>query len=266
MTTQRAKQKITSTKLSKTSIEFQANPQQAAAIAHKDGPAAFIAAAGTGKTSILVQRLVRLVADEGIAPESILCVTFTRAAANEMEKRALKALKARGMVAKDVKALRVVTFHGLGHQILREKLQWTPQELNQRLVSGEPRQWLAEDILRPWRSNRTRGMNWDVEILDVLSAIDRAKEAMIGPEHSRTFFASAVGIDGELAERYTEIYQHYEQSKQNEKLYDLSDLIYSPLNLLQTSPTSRKTWHGRSQHLHPDETQHNNPSHHQPNQ
>src|SRR5258708_37673596 len=102
MTTQRAKQKITSTKLSKTSIEFQANPQQAAAIAHKDGPAAFIAAAGTGKKSILVQRLVRLVADEGIAPESILCGTFTRAAAAETEKRATKALRAPAMAAKDI--------------------------------------------------------------------------------------------------------------------------------------------------------------------
>src|ERR1700730_11001650 len=192
MPTQRPKQ------TTKTEIPpFRANTQQAAAIAHTHGPAAFIAAAGTGKTAILVQRLARLIADEHIAPEKILCVTFTRAAADEMEKRALKALKARGYAAKDVKGLRVVTFHGLGHHMLREKLQWTPQQLNQRLVSGEPRQWLAEDILRPWRSNRTRGMNWDVEILDVLSAIDRAKEAMVGPEHAKTFFASAVGIDGE---------------------------------------------------------------------
>src|SRR5579872_1789036 len=94
---------------------FVANAQQTAAISHTNGPAAFIAAAGTGKTAILVQRLVRLIADEGIAPEAILCVTFTRAAADEMEKRALKALKARGKLAKDMKALRVVTFHGLGH-------------------------------------------------------------------------------------------------------------------------------------------------------
>src|ERR1035438_454334 len=101
-------------------VQFNANPQQADAIAHMNGPAAFIAAAGTGKTAILVQRLVRLVADEKIAPEAILCVTFTRAAADEMEKRALKALKARGMSAQSVKALRVVTFHGLGHQMLRE--------------------------------------------------------------------------------------------------------------------------------------------------
>src|SRR5579875_1285181 len=84
---------------------FVPTPQQAAAIAHTEGPAAFIAAAGTGKTAILVQRLVRLVAEEGVAPEKILCVTFTRAAADEMEKRALRALKTRGFAAKDVKGL-----------------------------------------------------------------------------------------------------------------------------------------------------------------
>jgi superfamily I DNA/RNA helicase len=241
-------------------VHFSANPQQAAAIAHKDGPAAFIAAAGTGKTSILVQRLVRLIADEGILPESILCVTFTRAAADEMEKRALKALRSRGMTLKDSKSLRVVTFHGLGHQMLREKLGWKPLELNQRLVSGEPRQWLAEDIVRPWRSNRTRGMNWDVEIADVLRAVDRAKEDLVKPDTSASFFCSQLSIDVELAERYQEFFILYEKTKQKEKLYDLSDLVYIPLLLLESSPKFRKTWQARYDYLQVDETQDTNPS------
>jgi superfamily I DNA/RNA helicase len=239
---------------------FRANPQQAAAIAHTDGPAAFIAAAGTGKTAILVQRLVRLIADQKIAPELILCVTFTRAAADEMEKRALRALKARGFNAKDVKGLRVVTFHGLGHQMLREKLAWTPQQLNQRLVSGEPRQWLAEDIIRPWRSNRSRGMNWDVDILTVLGAVDRAKEDMIKAEQSADFFRLHLSIEHDLAERYQEFFVNYEQTKQKEKVYDLSDLIYVPLSLLEGSPTFRKNWQGRYLYLQVDETQDTNPS------
>jgi superfamily I DNA/RNA helicase len=242
------------------SPQFQANEQQAAAIAHTTGPAAFIAAAGTGKTAILVQRLARLIADERIAPEQILCVTFTRAAADEMEKRALKALKARGFAARDVKGLRVVTFHGLGHQMLREKLQWTPQQLNQRLISGEPRQWLAEDIIRPWRSNRSRGMNWDVDILDVLGAVDRAKEEMIKAEQSAAFFRQHLSIEQELAGRYQEFFVSYEQTKQKEKVYDLADLIYIPLSLLESSPTFRKTWQGRYHYLQVDETQDTNPS------
>lgn len=255
MPTQRSKQ----TAKTKTS-QFRANPQQAAAIAHMDGPAAFIAAAGTGKTAILVQRLVRLIAEEQVAPEKILCVTFTRAAADEMEKRALKALKDRGYAAKDVKGLRVVTFHGLGHHMLREKLQWTPQQLNQRLVSGEPRQWLAEDIIRPWSSNRSRGMNWDVDILTVLGAVDRAKEEQIKAGQSADFFRQQLGIEANLAERYQEFFVRYEQTKQKEKLYDLSDLIYVPLGLLESSPTFRKNWQGRYHYLQVDETQDTNPS------
>lgn len=240
--------------------QFQANPQQAEAIAHTSGPAAFIAAAGTGKTAILVQRLVRLIAEEGVAPECILCVTFTRAAADEMEKRALKALKARGFAAKDVKGLRVVTFHGLGHHMLREKLAWTPQQLNSRLVSGEPRQWLAEDIVRPWRSNRSRGMNWEVDILNVLGAVDRAKEDMIKAEQSADFFRQHLLIEADVAERYQEFFVRYEQTKHKEKLYDLSDLIYIPLSLLESSPTFRKNWQGRYLYLQVDETQDTNPS------
>ena len=239
------------------------NTQQAAAIAHTEGPAAFIAAAGTGKTSILVQRLVRLISEEKVAPESILCVTFTRAAADEMEKRAVKALKARGVAASDIKAVRVVTFHGLGHQMLREKLQWTPQELNKRLISGDPRQWLAEDIIRPWRSNRSRGMDWDVEITGVLTAIDRAKEGMVKPEQSTAFFRSLLGIETEMAERYQEFFLAYEKTKQKEKLYDLSDLLYVPLLLLESSPKFRKTWQSHYLYLQVDETQDTNPSQYQ---
>lgn len=252
-------QQKTKTRASSAPI-FSANPQQADAIAHTDGPAAFIAAAGTGKTSILVQRLVRLVADEGVPPESILCVTFTRAAADEMEKRASKALRARGMTAQQIKPLRVVTFHGLGHQMLREKLELTPQQLNQKLISGDPRQWLAEDIIRPWRSNRSRGMNWDVEITSVLAAVDRAKDAMVEPPDSCAFFEKDMSIEVELAARYQEFFENYEQTKKKEKLYDLSDLIYIPLSLLEGSPKYRKTWQGRYQYLQVDETQDTNPS------
>lgn len=239
---------------------FTANPQQHAAIAHGDGPAAFIAAAGTGKTSILVQRLARLIAKECIAPESLLCVTFTRAAANEMEKRVVRELKAYGKQAKDLKGLRIVTFHGLGHQMLREKLQWTPLELNHRLISGDHRQWLAEDIVRPWRSNRTRGMNWDVDVVEVLNAVDKAKDALITPEHAAHFFHTDLFLDADTAAQYQEFYTKYEETKKQSKSYDLADLIYVPLLLLETQAKFRKSWQGRYQYIQVDETQDTNPS------
>lgn len=78
MASQRTRQQPRTRTTLQTAPSFNANPQQAAAISHTNGPAAFIAAAGTGKTSILVQRLVRLVADEGVA-QNLFSVSHLRA-------------------------------------------------------------------------------------------------------------------------------------------------------------------------------------------
>ena len=86
---------------------------------------------------------------------------------------------------------------------------------------------------------------------------------MFSAEQSATFFRSEMGLDAELAERYQEFFVLYEQTKQKQKLYDLSDLIYVPLNLLQSSPTFRKNWQGRYTYLQVDETQDTNPSQYQ---
>ncbi len=62
------------------------NPQQLAAVEAIDGPALVIAGAGSGKTRTLVYRVARLI-DLGIPPSSILLLTFTRKAAQEMLER-----------------------------------------------------------------------------------------------------------------------------------------------------------------------------------
>ncbi|RPI65096.1 MAG: ATP-dependent helicase, partial [Ignavibacteriae bacterium] len=63
------------------------NPAQLEAVMHTDGPALVLAGAGTGKTRTLTYRVARLVED-GIDPTSILLLTFTRKAAQEMLNRA----------------------------------------------------------------------------------------------------------------------------------------------------------------------------------
>ena len=86
------------------------NPQQAAAVAHREGPAVVIAGPGAGKTRVLTARAASLLA-EGVKPERILLLTFTRAAANTMIGRARAA---------DERAefLTAGTFHSWGIKIL----------------------------------------------------------------------------------------------------------------------------------------------------
>ena len=90
------------------------NPEQAAAATHPGGPLLILAGAGTGKTTTLCSRVAWLVG-EGVAPERILLLTFTRRAAREMLSRA------RSLVAMPAGAGGVVggTFHSVAHRFVR---------------------------------------------------------------------------------------------------------------------------------------------------
>ncbi|MDH4121371.1 MAG: ATP-dependent helicase [Deltaproteobacteria bacterium] len=90
------------------------NPQQQRIVDHLDGPALVVAGAGSGKTRVIIQRAARLI-QRGVAPSSILLVTFTNKAAAEMTRRleVLTAGEGRGEHVQNG------TFHSLGHRFLR---------------------------------------------------------------------------------------------------------------------------------------------------
>jgi DNA helicase II / ATP-dependent DNA helicase PcrA len=90
------------------------NPEQRAAVRHPGGPLLILAGAGTGKTTTLCSRVAWLVS-EGVAPERILLLTFTRRAARDMLQRA------RALVAMPGGAKGVVggTFHSVAHHFVR---------------------------------------------------------------------------------------------------------------------------------------------------
>jgi DNA helicase-2/ATP-dependent DNA helicase PcrA len=89
------------------------NEMQRKAVDHEGGPLLIAAGAGTGKTRTLVSRLARLLED-GVAPERVLLVTFSRRAAAELIRRA-------GQIADPASARRVQagTFHSVAHRVLR---------------------------------------------------------------------------------------------------------------------------------------------------
>jgi DNA helicase-2/ATP-dependent DNA helicase PcrA len=97
---------------SKRDFAAELNPEQAAAATHGDGPLLIIAGAGTGKTRTLVYRVAHLI-DNGVRPERILLLTFTRRAAQEMLSRAEK------LVGATSRKVHGGTFHATAHRLLR---------------------------------------------------------------------------------------------------------------------------------------------------
>ncbi|MBA3361252.1 MAG: ATP-dependent helicase [Acidimicrobiia bacterium] len=92
-------------------------PEQLAVVEYPLAPLRVAAGAGTGKTATIAMRIVRLVTELGIEPESILSITFTNKAAAELADRIRAALGTRVEGGREIE---VHTYHGFAHQILRE--------------------------------------------------------------------------------------------------------------------------------------------------
>ncbi|HVP02512.1 MAG TPA: UvrD-helicase domain-containing protein [Solirubrobacteraceae bacterium] len=96
-------------------------PEQAAAVLQRDGPLMVAANAGSGKTTILVERFVRHVVDDGLDPGSILAITFTRRAAGELRRRVRARFMALGCVehARAMEGAWISTIDGFCARVLR---------------------------------------------------------------------------------------------------------------------------------------------------
>ena len=90
------------------------NKEQRQAVEHGNGPLLIVAGAGTGKTTVLVNRLLYLVMSGQAKPEEILLTTFTDKAAGEMEERADK------LLPYGYTDLWIQTFHSFGERLLRQ--------------------------------------------------------------------------------------------------------------------------------------------------
>jgi len=86
------------------------NKEQLEAINCEDKNIVCIAGAGTGKTQTLIGRMIRLI-NEGVSPDNILCLTFTRAAATEMGERYRK-------LSGEIKTPMFATFHAFCYHLL----------------------------------------------------------------------------------------------------------------------------------------------------
>jgi len=124
------------------------NPQQTAAVAHRHGPAVVIAGPGAGKTRVLTARAAALL-QEGVRPERILLLTFTRAAANTMMARARSA---------DERAefLTAGTFHSWGIRIINANAHVFGLEKEFTMLDQEDVAELVKRAMEPLKGEK----NW----------------------------------------------------------------------------------------------------------
>ena len=224
----------------------QLNRAQYAAVTHGDGPILVIAGAGSGKTRTLVYRMAHLIA-QGVPPESILLLTFTRRAAQEMLGRASE------LTAGTCRRVMGGTFHATANILLRRHGHYLGLGPNFTIIDRGD----AEGIINLLKSSlgmAGAGKRFPSKrvVMNLISgAINR----------STTIEQMVIGDHIHLSEFINDFYtiaEHYRQFKLDHALMDYDDLLVNWKRLLVESATARDELSARFQYILVDEYQDTN--------
>jgi superfamily I DNA/RNA helicase len=237
-------------------MQFPLNPAQERAAEHQNGPLLILAGAGSGKTRVITQRIVRLLA-RGVPPSAILALTFTNKAAGEMNERVDVALhgarhgKEQGKDAGrrrgpplDPRRATITTFHSFGLGVLtreRAAMGGAFTIFDQGDALGA-----VKEVLRTIDA----GKGFDAAA--ILARISNAKNA----------FLAAGDLPNREGDDYDEItrevFPKYEAALRGFRAFDFDDLVCGTARLFRERPDILARWQERYRYLLVDEYQDTN--------
>lgn len=251
------------------------NKQQKEAVETLEGPVLVLAGAGSGKTKTLTHRIANLIA-HGVKPSSILAVTFTNKAANEMRERLfglLQYVPGDGSLGPVVTGLTpsssvvtsgsprqhiaeaprsfmpfMGTFHGIAVKILRMEADALGLDRNFVIYDTDDQISLIRKIIKDLNLSD----NKNLKPKSIQAIISNEKNQGNGPEEYavKGFYPNQKSI--------AKIFKKYEEEKKKAQALDFDDLLLKELELLSKYPEVRKKWQEKFQHILIDEYQDTN--------
>ncbi|MBF8249706.1 MAG: hypothetical protein HW400_307 [Candidatus Levybacteria bacterium] len=240
------------------------NPQQITAIGHLAGPLLIIAGAGTGKTTVITERIKYLILEKKILPTQILALTFTDKAAREMEERVDIAMPY------GYTQMWISTFHAFCDRILRNDAHAIGLDPGYKLISEAESILLLRQNIFNLDLNLFRPLGNPTKFLDaLLTHFSRLKDEDVSPKEyllwvQNPTFAKASADKQKSADefkQYLELansYQKYEELKIKEGVMDFSDLISNTLLLFRTRKNILKKYQQQFKFILVDEFQDTN--------
>lgn len=250
------------------------NKEQLEAIRHNEGPLLIIAGAGTGKTTVITERIKYLILKKGVNPSEILALTFTEKAASEMQER-VDVLLPYGYTN-----LWIHTFHSFCDRILRDEAHAIGLDSNYKLISESEAVLLMRQNIFNLELKLFRPLGNPTKFLDaLLTHFSRLKDEDISPsqylEYAKGIPNSQFSISNKKlnAKRYAldansdeakeimelaNAYKKYGELKIKESAMDFSDLISNSLLLFRTRPNILKKYQTQFKFILVDEFQDTN--------
>lgn len=216
------------------------NDKQLEAVNHTKGPCLVLAGAGSGKTRVLTERIIKLI-DDGVSPYNILAITFTNKAAKEMRVRVQNKI---GDVANSIF---IGTFHSFGLRILRENYDAIGYSSNITILDTDDTKSLIKRILK---ENSFDPADYDIK--HIISKISSAKNDGISPlEFSKLFLNEHDKVIGLVYEKYLKLL------KENNSV-DFDDLLLKPVEIFKKRKDILEKYQERFRYILVDEYQDTN--------
>jgi len=217
------------------------NPDQQKAVEFTGAAQMIVAGAGSGKTKVLTYKVAYLL-KHGYKPESILALTFTNKAANEMKARIVE------LVGKKAEDIWMGTFHSVFARILRTEAKNIDYKPNFSIYDTEDSYSLVSNIM----------MNFNIEIegLTVNSVRHRIsflKNHMIMPSEYRKKY-----VKSSRDEKIAEIYEEYQKRLVANNSMDFEDLLLRPIHLFNSNEKILHKYKSRFNFILVDEFQDTN--------
>ncbi|WP_066803634.1 UvrD-helicase domain-containing protein [Moraxella oblonga] len=222
----------------------QLNPRQEEAKRHVNGALLVLAGAGSGKTSVITQKIAYLIDECQIPADRIVAMTFTNKASREMKERVKKLIS-----GERVRGLTVSTFHQFGLQFLRYELKHTALKSNFSIMDADDsKRLLAELMVRDNLSGAERADTVAVAV----KKISDWKNDLIAPEDVLET------LDDPEDKVFAHLYGLYERNLRAYNAVDFDDLIVLPARILKENDQVRHKWQNRIRYLLVDEYQDTN--------
>ena len=219
------------------------NPQQREAVLATEGAILILAGAGTGKTRVITFRIAHLIS-QGVLPGSILAVTFTNKAAEQMRDRLRVLLETSGNSAGDPW---ISTFHSFCGRLLRREAPRLGLPRNFAIYDSDDQQAALKLALASVGMEDT-----DATPRALLERISFAKNHAIAPAEA---LAQAFDEPSRVAAR---AYKAYEETLRKAGALDFDDLLLRAGEVLRRFDDARCDWQQRFRFLHVDEYQDTN--------
>ncbi|MBQ7083954.1 MAG: ATP-dependent helicase [Anaerotignum sp.] len=208
------------------------NENQKQAICHETGPMLVLAGPGSGKTTVLLCRILRLL-EKGLAkPDQILALTFSKAAAEEMKERFRR--------AKGPEGVAFGTFHSVFFRILRRKYGWSTE----RVFQEEERRAVLRNMLEEAK--------WDIPDLEEYISVFLSQLSLMSSELESVNTFEPAGIP---AVEFRKLFHTYERYKERHEKLDFDDMLTMCHHLLKTDAEARTAWQGKYRFILVDEFQ-----------